>query len=253
LETEVEKKGIKKAKVGLVICAFLVVMLVSSNVWFYTELQNQRNLNNNLQIQRDTLQNQLSLLETTYQNYVSTHRYTNSEYDDYVADHLYTNSEYDDYVADHLYTNSEYAMLYDETYYSFYYVKPEEKKLGVYNLDEELNGLEWTEPYQAGVFDCSEMSACLEWFLENRGWHVKISRGDTPFDSGKHAWLIVETSEGKYMPVESTTLEVVWWSDSNFDGYWEYDDRFETIQEAIDYCESGYDWWKLGFSPLDYS
>ncbi|MDH5782446.1 MAG: hypothetical protein OEZ35_02085, partial [Candidatus Bathyarchaeota archaeon] len=120
----------------------------------------------------------------------------------------------------------------------------------VYNLDDELDSLQWTEPYQAGVFDCSEMSACLEWFLENRGWHVKIYRGDSPFSSGTHAWLIVETSQGKYMPVESTNLQVVWWSNPNFDDYWEYENKFETIQDATDYSESQFDWWELGFCPL---
>jgi len=36
--TEVEKKGIGKAKAGLVVCAVLVVILAVSNVWSYTAL-----------------------------------------------------------------------------------------------------------------------------------------------------------------------------------------------------------------------
>ena len=250
---EVEKKDVTKWKAGFVLAVVLVSTFGILNLWLYMKCSSLRtqvaNLQssviikqvevNNLGIRRNKLLNQLSLLNITYQNYVSTHRYTNSEYDSYVDDHL-------SYVQDHLYTNSEY----DEACLSFYYVKPEEQKFGVFNLDDELDGLEWTEPYQAGVFDCSEMSACLEWFLENKGWHVKIYQGDSPFGSGTHAWLIVETSEGKYMPVESTTLSVVLWSDPNFDNYWIYDKKFETIQDAIDYSESGFDWWELGFSPL---
>lgn len=82
--TEVEKKGIGKAKVGLVVSAVLIVILAVSNVWSYTNLQNQINtLNNdknNLQSQVNTLQSQIDSLNTTYQDYLSTHSHSNSEY-----------------------------------------------------------------------------------------------------------------------------------------------------------------------------
>lgn len=254
LETEVEKKGIGNTKIGLVVSGVLIVILAISSLWLYTRidvLQNQVNalktdkdnlqaqINNlqmdktNLQIQKDTLQNQLSLLNATYQNYVSTHSHSNSEYDT-------LQSEYDSYVADHQYTNLEY----DEAFFSFYYVKPDEQKFGVYDLEDELYGLEWLHSYQAGVFDCSEMSAYLEWHLENEGWNAVLVIGDTPFDSGYHAWLLVETSEGQYMPVESTTIEIVWWDNPYFDNYFTYDYEFETIHEAIAYYESEFDWWE---------
>jgi len=48
---DVEKKEIGKAKVGLMVCVILVVILAVSNVWFYTNLQNQINT---LQYQIDT-------------------------------------------------------------------------------------------------------------------------------------------------------------------------------------------------------
>ena len=83
--TEVEKKGIGKAKVGLVVTAIFLVILVTSNVWSYTTLQNRINtLSNekdNLQSQVNTLQSQIDSLNTTYQDYVSTHNHSNSEYD----------------------------------------------------------------------------------------------------------------------------------------------------------------------------
>ncbi|MFX0107974.1 MAG: hypothetical protein ACFE7R_06810 [Candidatus Hodarchaeota archaeon] len=158
------------------------------------------------------------------------------------------NSKRSNYASTHLYTNSEY----DEAFYSFYYMKPERRKFGVYNLENELEDLEWTESYEYRVFDCSEMSACLEWFLENRGWNVIIVSGDSPDgSSGRHAWLLVEVSQGKYMPVESTTIRIVWWEHRYFDNYWDYDMSFETIQEALDYSENGYDWWELEFSPIE--
>ena len=79
----VGKKGI--GKVGLLVPAVLVVILVVSNVWSYTTLQNQidtlSNEKNNLQGHVSTLQSQMESLNITYQDYVSTHIYSNSEYD----------------------------------------------------------------------------------------------------------------------------------------------------------------------------
>ena len=114
--------------------------------------------------------------------------------------------EHNIHVATHQYANLEY----ETAQFSFYYLKPEQK-FGVYDLDDELDGIRWIKPYQEGVFDCSDMSAYLEWYLENEGWHAKIVLGDSLSGSGKHAWLLVETSEGKYMPVESTSIKVVLW------------------------------------------
>jgi hypothetical protein len=138
--TAAEKKGIGKAKAGLVVSSVLIAILAVSNVWSYTSLQNQINtLNNeksNLQSQINTLQAQLSSLNTTYQNYVSTHSHSNSEYDalktekdalnteyqNYMATHSYSNSEYDslqsdynNYIATHHHTDSEYDALKSES------------------------------------------------------------------------------------------------------------------------------------------
>lgn len=101
----------------------------------------------------------------------------------------------------------------------------------------------WIKPYHEGVFDCSEMSAYLERNLENEGWHTKIIVGDSVFGSGCHAWLLVEASVGKYMPVESTNMAVVWWESPYFDNYFEYDHSFETIHDALKYSETEFDWW----------
>lgn len=127
--------------------------------------------------------------------------------------------------------------------FSFYYVKPEQK-YGVYDLSDWLKKWKWIKPYQEGVFDCSEMSAYLERKLENEGWHTKTVVGDSPFSSGRHAWLLVETSDGKYMPVESTNMDVVWWESPYFDNYFKYDRSFETIQDALKYDEAEFDWWE---------
>jgi len=148
--------------------------------------------------------------------------------------------QHNDYVANHKHTNGEY----EDAKFSFYYVnKPDVQKFGVDQLASELNGLKFEEEYQENIFDCSEMSANLEWWLENNGWHAEIIVGECPFGSGEHAWLLVETSSGKYMPVESTTIEVVRWSFPYFDNYFKYDHCFETIQDALAYSETEFDWW----------
>lgn len=267
--TEVEKKGIGKAKIGLAACGVLIVILAISNGWSYTNLQNQINtLNNdkiNLQTQMDTLtseknslQNQVNSLQSQVTNYESQIQSLNSQIvtlnsqinslnaqtSSLQNDLDSLNSEYDNYVANHHYTDEEYHACMGEARFSFYYVEPSEQKFGVYELSDELDGLEWSQPHQAGVFDCSEMSAFLEWHLENEGWHTYIVCGEAPWDGGYHAWLLVETSTDAYMPVESTTIEIVWWDDPYFDNYFIYDNEFETIQEAIAYNESEFDWWK---------
>jgi hypothetical protein len=144
-------------------------------------------------------------------------------------------------------TNKGYLEGFGEGWesgrFDFYYIEPEQK-YGVYDLSDWLNKWKWIKPYQEGVFDCSEMSAYLEWKLENEGWHTKIIVGDSPFGSGRHAWLLVETSNGKYMPVESTNMAVVLWESPYFDNYFKYDHSFETIQETLVYSETEFDWWK---------
>jgi len=114
---------------------------------------------------------------------------------------------------------SSLAKTAEDNKFYFYYLKPEQK-FGVDNLVSFLRGLEWTEPYKENVFDCSEMSASLERTLENAGFHTMIIVGKSPGDPSKgHAWLLVEASAGKYMPVEATQISVVMWDNPYFNGY----------------------------------
>jgi hypothetical protein len=130
----------------------------------------------------------------------------------------------------------------DSAAFDFYYVKPEQK-FGADKLADCLKMWTWIKPYKENVFDCSEMSAYLEWKLENEGWHTLIIVGDSPFSTGKHAWLLVETEKGKYTPVESTNIVVIRSDNPNFGAYFKYDRQFETIQEALSYNEADFDWW----------
>ena len=228
--TEV-KKGIGKSGVGLIVCATLVGVLAVSGVLFYLRNNTLQNQIDTLETDKDNLQSQMSGLQTEINNLQTENSQLQGEIDS-------LNSEYNNYVANHHYTDEEY----DEALLSFYYVE-QEQKFGVYDLEDELFGLEWIEPYQESVFDCSEMSAYLEWYLEKQGWNAIIILGDAPFGGGYHAWLLVEASTDHYMPVESTTIEIVWWDDPYFDNYFIYDYEFETIEEAMAYDESEFDWW----------
>jgi len=45
------------------------------------------------------------------------------------------------------------------------------------------------------------------------------------------------------MPVEATTIGIVWWSNPDFNDYFKYGRCFETIQEALAYGSTVFDWW----------
>ena len=63
--TEVEKKGLGKAKVGLGILAVLVVIIAVTNVWYYTNLQNEINIlkEENSQLRNRNLQQEQNITQ----------------------------------------------------------------------------------------------------------------------------------------------------------------------------------------------
>jgi uncharacterized protein (DUF3084 family) len=141
---------------------------------------------------------------------------------------------------------SSLTKVAEDNKFYFYYVKPKQQQLDVYKLDSLVKSLKWLTEYQANLFDCSEMTAALERELENAGFHTIIAVGTTPGKPGtRHAWLLVEAEAGKYIPVEATIPSVVWWEYPYFNDYFKYDRSFETIQEALAYNSTDYDWWKL--------
>lgn len=138
--------------------------------------------------------------------------------------------------------NKEYV---EQTKFYFYYVR-KEQRYGVSNVREYLEQWDWKEDaYVEGEFDCSQMSTYLEWKLENEGYHTIIVGGDSPTGSAnKHAWLLVETAEGKYTPIEATALSIVNWKSPDYYNYFEYEFQFETIQEALSYSPTEFNWWE---------
>ena len=134
----------------------------------------------------------------------------------------------------------------EESKFEFYYAAKCKQRYGVDDLESYLNRWQWSEgAYVSGKFDCSEMSAYIEWRLESEGYHTIIVVGQSPSNpEARHAWLLVETSSGKYMPVEATQFELVKWDDQYFDQYFSYDHSFETIFGALDYDYDGFNWWE---------
>lgn len=144
----------------------------------------------------------------------------------------------------------EYEMelleqIAEENKFEFYYASLVQQRFGIDDLEEYLDRWEWIiGTYKEDIFDCSEMSAYIEWRLENEGYHTYIAVGETPWeDDTYHAWLLVETSEDAYMPVEATVYDLVSWSDPYFDNYYDYDQLFETIHDALYDYPDEFDWW----------
>ena len=134
----------------------------------------------------------------------------------------------------------------EESRFYFYYRYNRKQRYGVDDLESYLDRWQWVEgTYEQGKFDCSEMSAKTERELENEGYHTIMVVGNSPFNqTGRHVWLLVETSEGKYMPVEATRHALVKWDNPYFDLYFEYDHEFETIFDALEYDYDDFNWWE---------
>ncbi|MEM2889298.1 MAG: hypothetical protein QXR42_07485, partial [Candidatus Bathyarchaeia archaeon] len=69
----------EKGKTLVIVIGVLVVALIGSNFVTYMNMQGQIST---LTAEKANLQQQLTALNTQYQNYVSTHAHSNSEYDD---------------------------------------------------------------------------------------------------------------------------------------------------------------------------
>lgn len=104
----------------------------------------------------------------------------------------------------------------------------------------------WPELYTRGVYDCSEMSALFECMMEQAGYPSCI----TASMEYRHAWALVKTEEQDegYLPVECTGMFIPWEGSAlmSWDDRFDYDELFETIYEAEEFCPGDYDWWNSG-------
>ena len=112
--------------------------------------------------------------------------------------------------------------------------------------------------YRAGIFDCSESAAYVEWALENSGFSARIAVGPAPWDpNGYHAWVLVYFPEGRIAleptlltgGTYSTNFGLVGWEDPiihEWRNYYEgYDGLFENIYLAIrGLSRWEWNWWE---------
>jgi len=115
--------------------------------------------------------------------------------------------------------------------------------------------------YKEGVFDCSERSAYVEWYLENHGIPARIVVGYAkPFlgEGGNHAWVEAYVKAGIYgygwVRIETSEMSlfggVYIHTLTIFDAlFTEYEPKiyFEDIYEAVRYYRSTieWDWWNV--------
>jgi hypothetical protein len=116
--TEPQQKGVRK---GIVITlGILVVILGFSTISIYTTLQSQitnlQNQVNDLNSDKSTLQSQLNSLYTSYQDYVSTHSYSDTEFNSLFTEYNSLNAEYGSYVTAHGWTNTEVSDIANLAY-----------------------------------------------------------------------------------------------------------------------------------------
>jgi len=113
----------------------------------------------------------------------------------------------------------------------FGYYKNVQRSYGREKLNEVLS-IKWLKQYEENIFDCSEMSAFLEYWLENKGFNTDI------VTNADHSWIIVETERGNWVHVESTSSQPYIIDERP------YIRRFKEIFQAINISPTEYDWWK---------
>lgn len=127
--------------------------------------------------------------------------------------------------------------------FAFYYALVPSSQHSVIELQNYLaqfNAIR--DLYSVGTLDCSEMSAFLEWCLENAGFSTKVVTKTSFGNGGGHAWLWVQTATGEY-PVEATVPTVVNPSYDAYEQYTKADHVFEDINEALLVYPDQFDWW----------
>ena len=108
--------------------------------------------------------------------------------------------------------------------------------LGYYGLEKLVqNG--FITPYKEDEFDCSEMSAYMEWYLEKYGFNASICTSQHFEGSKGHAWVRVDTKDG-VVYIEATAKKDLIKRDGD---YTRPERIYESIYEVRNVDE--FDWW----------
>jgi len=145
------------------------------------------------------------------------------------------------------------------------------------NLKKFLKSRVGLSGYNINKYDCSEMSAFLEWRLEDAGFDAYIAEGPVPWDKkkGLHAWIFVWTWKNEqriWVPIEAAdprffdvdegvttgkilsrwleTPGVVTGSKFNqfskyYLQYFKYDHLYSSIYDIPESKLHEYDWWNV--------
>ncbi len=111
-------------------------------------------------------------------------------------------------------------------------------------------------PYEYGVFDCSERTAYLDWFLKSHGFTTYIcynrsrSNGIGGVQPG-HMWLAVMVNNSNVLEivyVESTEspIKIYERGMKGYENYSKEDKHYDSVFHMVDdgICEDEIDWWK---------
>ncbi|MBU2595013.1 MAG: hypothetical protein KKG02_10800 [Candidatus Edwardsbacteria bacterium] len=118
------------------------------------------------------------------------------------------------------------VKLMADNYYLFV-----NRKYGLENLKDVLN-FKWLKSYEPNEFDCSEMSAFLEYWLERNGFNADIVLDLT------HSWVVVEVEPSNWIHVEATGVNPSIITERK------YIRRLKDIYDAMNYFRDECDWWK---------
>ena len=125
-----------------------------------------------------------------------------TSYDDSIFDYGAPNSKFKNYHKS-VYLPKNYYKIADETY-------PDVKNKDIDSLYIVLMNIKLSE-YNRDDYDCSDVSAQLEWILEGYGFKTYIASSPYSLDkygninsNSGHAWLIVQLDDGEKVAIEST-------------------------------------------------
>jgi len=136
--------------------------------------------------------------------------------------------------------------LYEQVPHGYYSTNffPEHRNT-VEDLKAFLSKLKIPHKYERGVFDCSEISAYVEWALEDAGFDAYIVLAED------HAWNMVKVAGATYYIDISSEKPYIFKSDKRYPKIVKV---FKNIYEVVGYYHSvkEWDWWNVaGFPPKE--
>lgn len=107
-------------------------------------------------------------------------------------------------------------------------------------------------PYKENVYDCSNMSSHLQWFLEANGIKAQIVIGKPSWAKTVHAWVFAYGNFGK-IAIEAVTQEIIFngglhlfsKSDKSYYDYTNINVQYNSIFDIPDIEKSEYEWWNI--------